>query len=141
MSLRKRTAYRTNAFRELGPWPHPAPLVRELGPCWMACAQVLPWQDTDARLRYMVYSSTYGGTLLLCQFRLFDAARWWHPGMQVGVSGVTHWRLAQSADEDFAELVGPLPVGRPRTLPWLRLRRWWVDYCRYYLRRDTHKLT
>lgn len=114
----------------MGPRPHPAPLVRALGPGWIACAKVLPWQDLDEDLRYVVYSPAYCGTLFICRFQLFSPAHWWHDGHRMGIGGVTHWRLATAADQDFAELDGPLVVTGPRTVPWLRLRRWW-SVCRY----------
>lgn len=31
----------------MGPWPHPAPMVRALGAGWMDANQVQPWEDTD----------------------------------------------------------------------------------------------
>lgn len=107
-----------------------APLVAALGKGWKDCAQVLPWQD-DGLLSYVVYSPSYGGTLLVCRFRRFSPARWWHDGMQVGVSGVTHWRLADDEDQDFSDLAG-LPVVVPPGADALeQLRHWWSWYRQY----------
>lgn len=115
----------------MGPWPHPAPMVRALGSGWMDAAQVQPWEDTGSRLRYVVYSPAYGGTLLLCRFHLFSPARWWHEAMQLGISGVTHWRLADKADVDFAELEGPPMVTPPDAEALAQLLHWWRWYGRY----------
>ena len=52
--------------KAMGPWPHPAPMVRALGAGWMDANQVQPWEDTDSRLRYVVYSPPYLGALLVC---------------------------------------------------------------------------
>ena len=82
-----------------------APLVAALGPGWKDCGQVQPWQDCGSALRYVVYSPSYLGALLVCRFDLFSPARWWHEGMQLGISGVTHWRLANDDDQDYAELL------------------------------------
>lgn len=88
-------------------WPHPAPMVRTLGAGWMDATQVQPREDTGSCLCYVVYSPAYMGTLQLCSFQLFSTARWWHEGLQVSVSGVIHWRLADGVNEDFVELDGP----------------------------------
>lgn len=125
------TPYRPHVLPTMGPWPHPAPLVRALGAGWMDAAQVQPWEDTDSRLRYVVYSPAYMGSLLVCRFDLFSPARWWHEGMQVGVSGVTLWRLAVSADQDFIEL-DSAPVATPPNAEALaQLLHWWGWYRRY----------
>jgi hypothetical protein len=108
-----------------------APLVAGLGPSWKDCAQAQPWQDCHSALRYVVYSPSYVGTLLVCRFDLFSQARWWHEGMQVGISGVTHWRLADEDDQDFAEL-DCLPVVTPPEAETLaRLLHWWGWYRQY----------
>lgn len=108
-----------------------APLVADLGPGWKDCAQVQPWQDNCSALRYVVYSPSYLGALLVCRFDLFSPARWWHEGLQVGISGVTHWRLATEADQDFAELDGPLVVTQPDADALAQLLYWWGWYRQY----------
>lgn len=108
-----------------------APLVADLGPGWKDCAQVQPWQDNCSALRYVVYSPPYLGALLVCRFDLFSPARWWHEGLQVGISGVTHWRLATEADHDFAELDGPLVVTQPDAEALAQLLYWWGWYRQY----------
>jgi len=108
-----------------------APLVVRLGPGWKACAQVLPWEDINGNLNYEVYAPAYGGALFRCRFQLFSPARWWHEGQQMGISGVTHWRLAGVDDPDFSELNGPLAVTRANTVAVLRLRYWWARFRKY----------
>lgn len=108
-----------------------APLVAALGPGWKDCAQVLPWQDDRSALRYVVYSPSYLGTLLVCRFDLFSPARWWHEGMQIGISGVTLWRLGTEADQDFSELDGPLMVAQPEAAALEQLLHWWDWYRQY----------
>lgn len=108
-----------------------SPLVAALGPGWKDCAQVQPWEDYDSALRYVVYSPSYMGTLLVCRFDLFSPARWWHEGMQVGISGVTHWRLANDDDEDFAELDGSPVVTTPDADALAQLLHWWGWYRQY----------
>lgn len=108
-----------------------APLVAALGPGWMNCAQVLPWQDDRSVLRYMVYSPAYIGSLLVCRFDLYSPARWWHEGMQVGISGVTHWRLATETDQDFSELDAPVVVTTPNAEALAQLLHWWGWYRKY----------
>lgn len=108
-----------------------APLVVRLGPGWKACTQVLPWEDIDGKLRYEVYSPAYAGGLFICRFQLFSPARWWHTGQQMGISGVTHWRLVGDAEPDYAELSGPLMVSRANAVAVLRLRLWWAGFRKY----------
>lgn len=110
---------------------HAAPLVSALGPGWKDCFQVLPWQDNGSALRYVVYSPTYMGTLLVCRFDLFSSARWWHEGMRIGISGVTHWRLATDDDQDFTALDGPLQVTPPNADALAQLHYWWGWYRQY----------
>ncbi|WP_426103012.1 hypothetical protein [Pseudomonas sp. PSPC3-3] len=108
-----------------------APLVADLGPGWKDCAQVQPWQDCGSALRYVVYSPSYMGTLLVCRFDLFSPTRWWHEGMQVGISGVTHWRLADEDDQDFTELDCMPMVSPPKADALAQLLHWWGWYRRY----------
>ncbi|GLX91899.1 hypothetical protein Pfra02_44670 [Pseudomonas fragi] len=117
--------------KAMGPWPHPAPMVRALGTGWMDANQVQPWEDTDSRLRYVVYSPSYLGALLVCRFNLFSPARWWHEGMQVGVSGVTLWRLADSTDQDFIELDSAPIAAQPNAAALVQLLHWWSWYRHY----------
>ena len=125
------TPYRSRVPTAMGPWPHPAPMVRALGAGWMDAAQVQPWEDTDSRLRYVVYSPAYLGSLLVCRFDLFSPARWWHEVMQLGISGVTHWRLATEEDQDFFELGDPPVVTPPDAEALAQLLHWWSWYRRY----------
>lgn len=111
--------------------PQVAPLVADLGPGWKDCSQVMPWEDCGSSLRYVVYSPSYLGALLVCRFELFSAATWWNEKMQLGISGVTHWRLADDDDEDFAELDGAPVVTPPDADALARLLHWWGWYRRY----------
>ncbi|MFJ7286329.1 hypothetical protein [Pseudomonas sp. NPDC099000] len=121
--------YRLPPREPLTPAQH-APLVVALGLGWKDAAEVLPWQD-GGLLRYVVYSPAYGGTLLLCQFQVFSPARWWHDGMQVGISGVTCWRLATEDDQDFSALDGPPSVTPSDPEALAQLRHWWRWYSAY----------
>ncbi|MFP6365491.1 hypothetical protein VST45_32045 [Pseudomonas aeruginosa] len=64
---------------------------------WVECCAWLPEADRFGQLRYMVYSPSFGGDLLCCQFTDLG---WWHEGMAVNISGVTHWRLAGTDETD-----------------------------------------
>ena len=125
------SALRDRAAREMGPWPHPAPLVRALGPGWKACAEVLPWEDTRRAVRYVVYCPAYGGELFVCRFQLFSPARWWCEQMDMGIAGVTHWRLAEDFDHRGVMLDGPPPVAPLDAEAMATLLHWWGWYGRY----------
>ncbi len=88
----------------------PGELVLALGPGWVNCADALPWNDNRSLLRYVVYSPHYGGDLFICRFQLSFGGTWWHEGLQVGISGVNHWRLAEDDEQDFSVLEGSLTV-------------------------------
>ena len=107
-------------------------LVLRLGLGWIACTDAQPWNDCRSTLLYVVYSPSYGGVQLICRFKLSGAACWWHEGMQVGISGVTHWRLAREVDRDFSDIEGPIPNATEVAAEDLDLlRRWWVWFCDY----------
>lgn len=105
-----------------------ADLVLALGPGWVACADALPWSDQYSQLRYAVYSPPYCGDIFICQFEIFGASgSWWHEEQQVGISGVTHWRLAKAGEQDFRarsrQLPGEASAVDQQALG--ELRRWW----------------
>jgi hypothetical protein len=109
-------------------------MVQALGPNWIASDQVLPWSDTRSWLRYVVYSPPYGGDLLICRFRLGGAATWWHEGFQVGISDVTHWRIAEDHEQDFRASKAQLPGAHtppPDAHALSELRRWWHWHCEH----------
>lgn len=109
----------------------PCDLVLALGPGWIRCTDALPWSDCRAWLLYVVYSPSYCGDLLICEFRL--GSGWWHEGLNIGISGVTHWRLALDDDEDFSKLRGGTPVTAPLDPVALsELRHWWSWYRAHY---------
>lgn len=110
----------------------PCELVLALGHDWVACADALPWNDCRSWLRYVVYSPSYGGDLFICRFELCSETSWWHERMQLGISGVTHWRLAMDDEQDFGNIDGPLPgVTSVNADALTQLRRWWSWYCDY----------
>lgn len=104
----------------------PGSLVKALGTGWVACADALPWNDHYSWLRYAVYSPSYCGDVFICQFML-SGASWWHEGLQVGIGGVTHWRLAGEHEQDFMAAEGQLPGQGSEVSPLAlaELRRWW----------------
>lgn len=104
----------------------PALLVLALGSGWVSCKDALPWGDRWSAFRYMVYSPRYCGDLLLCKFQLLGATKWWHEGMGVGISGVTHWRIAQrhEGDSDYPETELPATTVSGEHLE--QLKRWWM---------------
>lgn len=109
----------------------PCSLVLALGPGWVSCSDALPWADRWSSLRYVVYSPRYCGDLLLCRFQLLGATRWWHEGMEVGISGVTHWRIAQHDEGDSDYPVADLPVTTVCGEPLEQLKRWWAWFKAY----------
>lgn len=73
---------------------------------WVECCDWLPNDDRYGQLHYLVYSPSFGGDLLRCQFTDLG---WWHDGMAVNISGVTHWRLAGDEETDHFAAAGELP--------------------------------
>jgi hypothetical protein len=73
------------------------------GRTWTDGRICLPWADCRGTRRFAVLSPAYGGDILICSFRHDDglSCQWWHEGLQVGVSGVTHWRLAEEQEHDY----------------------------------------
>ena len=107
-------------------------LVLALGPGWVACSDALPWGDHWGNLHYVVYSPAYGGDLFSCRFKLFDALCWWSDKLEVGIGGVTHWRLAGEDDQDIGVLSGRLPGASSVDAQALaQLKCWWSRYCAY----------
>ncbi|UBM24222.1 hypothetical protein K8374_17860 [Pseudomonas sp. p1(2021b)] len=76
--------------------PHLQSIVKA-AQSWVECCDWLPHDDRYGQLRYMVYSPSFGGDLLRCQFTDLG---WWHEGMAVNISGVTHWRVAGPGEID-----------------------------------------
>lgn len=76
--------------------PHLEPIAKA-AKSWVECCNWLPEADRFEQLRYMVYSPSFGGDLLCCQFTDLG---WWHEGLAVNISGVTHWRLAGADETD-----------------------------------------
>lgn len=110
----------------------PCELVLALGSGWVSCVDALPWNDSRSWLRYVVYSPAYCGDLLICRFHLSSGAKWWHEGMQVGISGVTHWRIAGDDEQELRFLEGTLPGDTSVDAQALsELRRWWSWYRDY----------
>ena len=110
----------------------PCELVLALGHGWGSCEDALPWDDRWSSLLYVVYSPSYCGDLFLCRFQLVGAVRWWHEGMAIGISGVTHWRVALRHETSVGFLKGALPgstvVDGEALEP---LRRWWAWFRDY----------
>ncbi len=107
-------------------------LVTAIGPGWVSCADAMPWHDRRSRLDYIVYSPSYGGDLLKCRFTGGPGAwQWWQPQLQVGISGVTHWRLAQDGEGVFLAGADQLPPAGPTPdqQALAELKRWWEWYC------------
>ena len=111
---------------------NPGELVLALGPVWVACTDALPWNDYRSHLRYVVYSPAYGGDMFICRFHL-SGANWWHQGMQVGIGGVTHWRVADDNEQDFTATARQTPEASQPVDPdaLLTLQRWWNWYAEY----------
>ena len=65
-----------------------------LGLEWTACTARLPFEDTRARLRYLV-SVDYDHWLTCCRYTSWGWARVSDTSL---VSGVTHWRVAQDQE-------------------------------------------
>lgn len=86
--------------------PHLEPIAREAR-SWVECCDWLPKADRYGQLRYMVYSPSFGGDLLHCQFTDLG---WWHDGLEVNISGVTHWRLADADETDHFAAASELPL-------------------------------
>lgn len=80
------------------------------GHSWTDSAICLPWADYYGARRYAVLSPSYGGDVLICRFRPGPnhTCQWWYEPLQTGISGVTHWRLADDREPDY----------------WLDPRRW-----------------
>ncbi|WP_122558540.1 hypothetical protein [Pseudomonas viridiflava] len=111
---------------------NPCQLVLELGAGWIRSVDALPWNDHRSWLLYVVYSPLYCGDLLICEFKVGGGVTWWHEGLEVGINGVTHWRLALDDDEDFTPLRGHLPaesMAEPEALA--DMHRWWCWYRAY----------
>lgn len=51
---------------------------------------------------------------------------WWHEGMEVGISGVTHWRVALRHEVDSPFPVGQLPTTTIAGESLVQLNRWWA---------------
>lgn len=77
---------------------------------WVASADWLPVDDTYEQLHYMVYSPSYGGDLFKCRYN--DLGMWWSEAMQLGISGVTHWRIARDGEAERLATPAELPVTR-----------------------------
>lgn len=86
--------------------PHLEPIAKT-AISWVECCDWLPAADRFEQLRYMVYSPSFGGDLLRCQFTDLG---WWHEGMAVNISGVTHWRLAGPNEADHFAAADELPL-------------------------------
>lgn len=108
-----------------------AQLIRELGHGWVACADALPWNDYTRQLEYIVYSPAYGGDLHVCTFSL-SGAHWYEESLEMGISGVTHWRLARPGEARNGRLDGPPPTATEEDSEALAaLHRWW-DWYRHH---------
>lgn len=106
-----------------------ANLIEPLGHRWVACTDAFPWSDCFGILRYVVYSPSYGGDLMVCSFNL-EKPHWWSEALEMGVSGVTHWRLARTDERESHVLEGAPPaVSEIDTLDLMPLRNWWSRYC------------
>lgn len=90
--------------------PAPAPSLEQLeseanlfGRGWTDSALCLPWADCRGTRRFAVLSPSYGGEVFICRFWSDGegGGRWWHEPLQVGVSGVTHWRLAGDDEQEY----------------------------------------
>lgn len=87
--------------------PERAAVLREsdvqlFGLSWTDSGVCLPWADCYGARRFAVLSPSYGGDVFICRFRHDDvfSCQWWHEGLQAGISGVTHWRLAEAQEHD-----------------------------------------
>lgn len=111
----------------------PGEVIKPLGSAWVACDDALPWIDCHSYLRYAVYSPAYGNEVFICRFQLWGAS-WWHDDLQVGIGGVTHWRVARASEKDFKATKSKLPgagaTADPQALA--RLKRWWQWYVEYH---------
>lgn len=107
----------------------PFALVVALGPGWVSTADALPWGDRWSALQYVVYSPSYCGDLLLCRFQLHGATEWWDEHLQVGISGVTHWRIAQDHELQSITPACGLPESIVSGDALTQLKRWWMWYC------------
>lgn len=104
----------------------PGSLVLALGTDWVACTDALPWNDVYEQLRYVVYSPSYCGDMFVCGFD-YSGPTWWSKSLQLGITGVTHWRLAGEHEQDFTATRAQLPAAKiPRNVEALdQLKRWW----------------
>lgn len=108
-----------------------ADLIEPLGHRWVVCADAFPWSDCFGILRYVVYSPSYGGDLMVCSFDL-DRPHWWSEVLEMGVSGVTHWRLARADERESTVPDGPPPAASEvDALDLVPLRNWWNWYRQY----------
>ena len=106
----------------------PCELILPLGHGWVACTDALPWNDYQGELEYIVYSPAYGGDLHRCTFSL-SGARWYDERQALGISGVTHWRLARRDEPRDSTLDGPPPTATQVDAERLALlHRWWEWY-------------
>jgi hypothetical protein len=105
-----------------------ADLIEPLGHRWVACTDAFPWNDYNGRWRYVVYSPSYSGELMVCSFDL-GKPHWWSEALEMGISGVTHWRLARTDERESFMLEGPLPSSTEvDALDLVPLRNWWNWY-------------
>lgn len=77
--------------------------VQLFGQSWNDSALCLPWADWYGTRLFAVHSPSYGGDVWICSFRPRQERRclWWNEPMQIGISGVTHWRLAEYGEQDY----------------------------------------
>lgn len=110
----------------------PGHLIQDLGHGWVSCSDALPWNDTRNDYQYVVYSPSYGGELFTCTFNS-TGARWWCDRAELGISGVTHWRLAR-ADEPESAFLQESPPKATEIHPHdvILLKRWGDWYCKHY---------
>ncbi|MEE5177127.1 helix-turn-helix transcriptional regulator [Pseudomonas alliivorans] len=115
----------------------PCELILEMGPDWFSCADIMPWSDCHSTLKYVVYSPSYGGELMVCKFLLRGPVQWWSEHNQVGISGVTHWRIATPEEMQLQCFISALPtVSSFDSLAHEQLFRWWDWYQWHYLGRE-----
>lgn len=89
------------------------------GRSWTDSALCLPWADYYGAERFAVLSPAYGGEVLICRFQ--DG--WYHKPLDVFITGVTHWRLADYNEQD--EWLDPAQWPEPGAMGiGLKAQRW-----------------